>query len=69
MPTSQFGLRTRLRRTTENSTPNYDFENERKAFRGKMTTSRMQNRESYWQMQTQVENKFFQDYREERHRK
>ena len=32
-----------------------------------MTTSRMQNRESYWQMQTQVENKFFQDYREERH--
>ena len=69
LPASQFGLRTRIRRATEHSCPNYDFENERKAFKKTVSEYRAEAREQYWQMQTQIENKFFEDYRKERHEK
>jgi len=60
-PAAQCGLRVRVGREV-----NYTFENERKQFRLDMAERRKQHREEYWRMQTQIENKFFEDLRAEK---
>ena len=44
---------------------NYDFENERKQHRLDMKARRRQHREEYWRMQTLIENKHLEDWRQE----
>ena len=60
-PDARFGLRVRVAREI-----NYDFENERKKLKEDMKLRRKQYKEEYWQMQTQIENKHFEDFRAER---
>ena len=60
-PDAKFGLRVRVAREI-----NYDFENERKKLKEDMKLRRKQYKEEYWQMQTQIENKHFEDFRAER---
>jgi len=58
MPDQRFGLRIRVAREI-----NYPFENERKQLTADMKVWRRKHREDYWQMQTQIENKFLEDHR------
>ena len=60
-PDAKFGLRVRVAREI-----NYDFENERKKLKEDMKLRRKQYKQEYWQMQTQIENKHFEDFRAER---
>ena len=60
VPEQRFGVRIRVAREI-----NYDFENERKGLREDMKVRRRQHREEYWRMQTQIENKHFEDLRKE----
>ena len=48
---------------------NFSYENDRKQFRVKMAERRKQHREEYWRMQTQIENKYFEDLRAEKKQK
>ena len=59
-PDSRFGVRIREAREI-----NYDYENERKQMKADMKVRRKQHREEYWRMQTQIENKHFEDWRVE----
>ena len=63
-PDARFGVRVRIAREI-----NYDFENERKKLKEEMKLRRKQYRQEYWQMQTQIENKNFEDFRAERKQK
>ena len=59
-PDARFNIRVRVAREV-----NYAFENERKQLRVDMAERRKQHRADYWRLQTQIENKFFEDLRAE----
>ena len=55
------GLKTAVRREI-----NFDFENERKAYQKKVKEVRKQHKKDYWDMQTQVENKYLEQHKQQR---
>jgi len=59
-----FGLRIRVAREI-----NYNFENERKAYREEMKKYRVKHAEEFWNTQTQAENFYIANYQKERHAK
>ena len=59
-PSQRFGIRVRVAREI-----NYTYENDRKQLKLDMAVKRKQQREDYWRLQTQIENKYFEDLRKE----
>ena len=46
--------------------PNFDFENERKAYDEKVLEMRRKHKDDYWHLQTQVENQYIERHKRER---
>jgi hypothetical protein len=64
METQFMGFRVRVRREI-----NYGFENERKALKAEWSTYRTKHKNDYWDIQTQAENMWLEEYKKERFEK
>lgn len=60
----QFGLRIKVKREVQ-----YSYREDCVEFKKKMKESRKEHRERFWDVQTQAENKWLQDFRKERAKK
>jgi len=60
----RFGLRVKVKREI-----NWSFVNDRIKFKQDMKEKRAEHRDAYWDLQTQVENKYLDDFRRDRKKK